>query len=94
MLTFEEANKTVHKVENEWHYPKLIKHGWTPEDKTGIGFVRSYKYKNPKFPDTVISGVVGVNSDYWSHRKENDWREINGGLWNTLETYLDSLSAT
>lgn len=39
-----EADKIVHKVEEEWHYPIFTNYGYEPIEKEGIGFVRHYNY--------------------------------------------------
>lgn len=48
MSTFEEADKKVHKVEDQWHFKYLTKYGFEPIDKEGIGF-------------PVPMNIVGVN---------------------------------
>lgn len=39
------TNETIHKVETQWHYPRMIKYGFKPITKEAIGFVHSYVYK-------------------------------------------------
>ena len=80
MATFEEANKKVHKVEDQWHYEMMTKCGFVPQDLEGIGFVRSYTYKHPN--GDQITCTTGVNADHWSGP--------NGafGYWKDLELFL------
>jgi len=79
---FNEANKIVHKVEDEWHYKILLKYGFEPLDKEGVGFVRSYKYKKG---DQTITYTTGVHADYWSGC--GGW-----GYWASLEPHLKTLN--
>lgn len=80
---FNEANKVVHKVEGEWHYPIFVKHGYEPVEKEGVGFVRSYNYIH-KVRGNRIKWTTGANADYW---------EGSGGrgYWGGLEPYLIKL---
>jgi hypothetical protein len=74
---FEEANKKVHPVETQWHYPTLTKHGFVPETKEQVGFVRAYTYTHPD--GRRIRCNTGVNSDYWTDldtKKFGYWREL------------------
>jgi hypothetical protein len=84
MKTFEEANQVVHKVEDEWHYPILTKHGFEPVDKTGVGFVRQFLYKKGGH---TIKMNTGVHCDYWA-----DLTVTGGGYWASLEPHLKTLS--
>ena len=79
MKTFEEANKTVHKVSDQWHYPILISHGFEPITQEAVGFVRSYDYVNNS--GEKIQCNTGCNSDYWSGLG-------GGGYWGALEPFL------
>ncbi len=36
-MDFNEANKAVHKVEDQWHYKTMIDNGWIADTLTGIG---------------------------------------------------------
>ena len=81
---FKKANEKVHKVEDQWHYKYLTKHGYKPIDKTGVGFVRSYRYQKEGH---VIRCVTGVNADYWEDKDNNGF-----GYWLDLESHLKKLS--
>jgi hypothetical protein len=83
-MDIQEANKKVHNVEDQWHYPIMIKYGFKPEDKTKTGLVRNYKYKNEKNQEVIA--VTGANGDYF---------KVNGqskGYWSDLEPYLKELT--
>lgn len=81
---FNEANKKVHAVEDQWHYPILTKFGFVPREKTGVGFVRSYNYDHPS--GNVIRCTTGASADYWSHEG------VPGtGFWAGLEPYVEKL---
>jgi len=81
--SFNKADKRVHKVEEEWHYPIFIKYGYEPIEKEGIGFVRSYDYVH-KERGNKIQWTTGCNRDYW--------KGSGGyGLWADLEPYLEKL---
>lgn len=84
-MTFEEANKAVHPVETQWHYPILTKFGWLPETKEGVGFVRSYVYKHPSY-DFLITCTTGASADYW---ERSDTQQC--GYWASLEPELEKL---
>ena len=81
---FNDADKIVHKVEKEWHYPIFTKYGYEPIEKEGIGFVRSYNYVH-KERGNKIKWTTGYNSDYW---------EGSGGYgyWTDLEPHLEKLN--
>lgn len=81
---FAKADKKVHKVEDQWHYPKLVNHGFEPIDKEGVGFVRSYRYQRG---DHIIRCTTGCNADYWK-----DETTGAGGYWSDLEPHLESLT--
>lgn len=90
-MTFEEADKIVHPVETQWHYPIFTKYGFVPLTKEGIGFVRNYKYEHPTLKH-FVSTTTGYNSDYWRHMKDKDsLQEISAGFWAALEPYLEKL---
>lgn len=81
---FEEANKKVHPVEGEWHYPIMARYGFAPETKEAVGFVRSYEYRHPSGHTIVVT--TGVSSDYWK-----DQQDLKTGYWLDLESHLKSL---
>lgn len=82
MNSFEEANKVVHPVEKQWHFPFLTKFGFEAVTKEDVGFVRMYTYKHPR--GEVIHCHTGMSRDYWEHGK-------TVGLWSDLEIHLQSL---
>jgi hypothetical protein len=86
--TFEEADKAVHQVENEWHYPILTKYGFMPISDTGMGFVRHCDYARED--GEVIRATTGHTADYWD--------VLNGTpntqekrYWADLEPHLKTL---
>ncbi len=83
MTTFAEANKTIHPVETQWHYPILMQYGFEAKTKEAIGFVRSYKYVHPESKETIIC-TTGASADYW------ETNEIYGNstFWSDLDPYL------
>ena len=89
---FNKANQVVHTVEKEWHYPIMTKYGFVPLDKTGIGFVRSYKYEHP-VTKRKITLTTGCRADYWTDVTE-EWKSGKSqpsDLWSSLEPYLEKL---
>ena len=78
---FEKADKKVHPVESQWHYPILTKYGFIAETKEAPGFVRAYTYKHPD--GRSIKCNTGVNSDYWT-----DFDTKKFSYWSELEPYL------
>jgi hypothetical protein len=82
-MTFEELNKTVHPVETQWHYETMINSGFTPIDKEGIGFVRSYRYSKG---DRIISCNTGASADYWRDETSGD-----GGYWASLKEHVSKI---
>lgn len=83
---FEESNKKVHPVEEQWHYPILTKFGFRPITKEGIGFVRSYDYEHPS-TGRRIRCATGYSSDYW--RELPPGKDVQG-FWSDLEPHLKS----
>jgi len=83
-MNFQEANKKVHKVEDQWHYPLMIAAGFVAVTKEAVGFVRNYHYTR----DTLnVVCVTGASSDYWSCSQ----RQSNG-YWADLEPFLKGLA--
>lgn len=80
---FIDADKHVHPVELQWHYPILTKYGYVPITKTGIGFVRRYTYENPVTKRTILV-ATGASSDYWEDGDDY-------GYWRALEPHLEKL---
>ena len=85
MGTFEEANQVVHTVESEWHYPIMTKYGFVPLDKTGIGFVRQYRYQHP-LNNCMVCVHTGVNADYWTNETQGGF-----GYYGTLENHVQKI---
>ena len=85
LARFNEADKRIHPVETQWHYPIMTKYGFVPVTKTGIGFVRSYKYEHPTTKH-VITCNTGYHADYW----EDSYNKCCP-LWKELEPYLERL---
>lgn len=81
---FEQANQKVHAVEDQWHYPILTKYGFVAQDKTGVGFVRSYNYHHSS--GVTIRCTTGSSADYWTHLNTK-----HHGYYGSLEGYLKSL---
>jgi len=81
-MTLQEADKTEHKVEDQWHYPILTAYGFEPIDKVKTGLVRSYKYKHKN--GDIIEWTTGFNADYWDNRTNNA-----RGYWGDLRPHLE-----
>ena len=80
-MNFQEANKIVHKVETQWHYPVLIAAGFEAITQEAIGFVRNYEYRKG---DRVIVCTTGSACDYWNEQGVN-----KGGYHGDLASYLN-----
>ena len=89
----EEANKIVHPVTSEWHYPILTKLGFKSLTDSGIGLVRRYQYNHQSFPSKKVVYSVGVNADYWQLIDDKNGEE-KYGYWSTLESSLLELILT
>lgn len=83
---FEKGRKTVHRVEDQWHYPILLKYGFTALTKEATGFVRSYMYERGNHQIKVTTDLQCTNADYWE--------ALPGpcGYWAGLEPYLKTLT--
>lgn len=75
---FERANKRIHKVEDQWHYPIMTKYGFKPLKELAVGFVRQYKYSNGL---DIITCNTGVNAEYWQAPQ-------GFGYWADLEPHM------
>lgn len=84
-MNFEEANKAVHPVENQWHYPIMIKYGYDAKTKEDIGFVRNYLYVHP-VTGKKMRLTTGSSADYWT---DLDTKET--GFHGTLKAHLESV---
>jgi len=83
-MNFQTANKKVHKVEDQWHYPLLIAAGFSAATKEAEGFVRKYVYEKD---GRQIVCSTGVSSDYWTDNATG-----KGGYWSDLEPFLKGLA--
>ena len=81
-MTFDEADKVIHPVETQWHYPILTAAGYLPNTLSATGFVRRYIYTHPATCN-VIAVSTGMNIDYWT---DNTTKQ--SGYWATLESHL------
>jgi hypothetical protein len=79
--SFKKANEVVHQVEDQWHYPIMMKYGYVSDTKEGIGFVRAYSYHHPKFEHKVTCST-GYSADYFNSSSGGH------GLWAKLEPHL------
>ena len=86
MTTFEEANKVVHPVDKQWHYPIMTAHGYEAVTTEAVGFVRSYMYVNRETNHTM-QVATGASADYW-----NDDVNNKTGYWGSLNSYLETLT--
>ena len=86
-MDFEAADKMVHSVESQWHYPIMHKHGYTADTKEATGFVRTYKYTNLSTGHSM-SVTTGAHSDHWM-----DATNRASGYWGTLGSHLASLTS-
>jgi len=84
---FEEANKAIHPVEKQWHFPIMTKYGYEAVTKEGIGFVRSYTYRHPTM-DRSMTVTTGASADYWDDPNPNGGH----GYWSDLEPHLIKLN--
>lgn len=84
-MTFDEANQQDHPVEEEWHYPLLIKYGFTPETLVAKGFVRCYVWNHSDGHRVIYN--IGCNADYWKNPITKD-----EGYWGTLEDHLKKVT--
>ena len=84
---FEKANQTIHRVEDQWHYPIMSKYGFTALTKEAPGFVRSYLYERGNH---TVQVTTGVNADYWIAMPSK--RAGPQGYWADLEPYLKTLT--
>ena len=87
-MEFNEANKVVHKAEDEWCYRLLTPLGFVCETPTGTGFTRKYNFKHPSGCTVCFS--IGANSDYWEGTTAEGGKV--GGYWNTLEKFAKSVA--
>ena len=84
-MSFAEANKKVHPVDTQWHFPIMSGHGYLPDTKEAVGFVRTYHYTNPTDGHTM-SVTTGASADYWT-----DKTNAASGYWRELEPHLEEI---
>ena len=84
MRSLEEADKVVHPVHTQWHYPILIAAGFVPETQEATGFVRRYRYKRDN--GHCINVSTGASADYW-----DDATTSAHGYWSTLGPHIAKL---
>lgn len=75
------VHDVVHPVEKQWHYPIMTKYGFKPQDLSGVGLVRFYKYTKD---NVMISCHTGVHQDYFIHGSKT-------GIWSELENYIKEM---
>jgi len=83
---FNDANKTVHLVETQWHYEKLIPAGYVALTPSQVGFVRTYHYEHPTTGSKIVA-TTGSSADYWE-----DTVFKARGYWASLEPHVKALA--
>jgi hypothetical protein len=78
-----EADRAMHPVAKQWHYPIMVRYGFEPVTKEAQGFVRTYEYR---MAGHVIRVTTGYNTDSWT-----DVTRGKTGLWAELEPHLKTL---
>lgn len=81
-MDFEEANKRVHSVEDQWHYETMVAAGFVAETKEAVGFVRRYRYSHPDGRKMVL--CTGASADYWTDEQSGET-----GLWGALKSHVN-----
>lgn len=87
-MTLDEADKKVHPVETQWHYPVMIKYGFIPITKEAVGLVRSYEYTNPT--GRLVRCTTGYSADTFEELDPTTRRIRNIGYHGGLEAHLKS----
>lgn len=85
-MDFEEANKAVHPVEKQWHFPIMTEAGYEPETMEAVGFVRHYFYEHPE-TGRRFKLCTGMNADYWV-----DVETKKQGYWTDLAPHLSAIA--
>jgi hypothetical protein len=85
-MNINEADKVVHPVETQWHYPIMVEHGYVPDTKEAVGFVRAYRYTHPITHHSIIA-MTGGQTDHWSDPANNAV-----GFWAALALHLKKLT--
>jgi len=81
---FNTANKVIHPVQTQWHYPIMTKYGYVAITKEDVGFVRRYIYQHP-VTGHKMSAHTGANGDYFcDDHHPIDWKK------NSLKLHLKS----
>jgi len=83
MEPLNKANEVICPVETQWHYPIMIKYGFSSTTPPQKGLVRGYLYTDNKGNEFNVN--TGVNADYWQHKTGGH------GYWGSLEKYLKTL---
>jgi hypothetical protein len=86
-MTIDEANKIVHPVEKEWHYPIMTKYGFIHDTKESTGFVRNYLYHH-QTTNHKIRVCTGANRDYFIDLE----KEVHPNYWGDLEPHLKQIT--
>lgn len=82
-MDFNQANRTVHAVQDQWHYETMIQEGFMPETLEATGFSRSYTYRKGEH---IIVVTTGASCDYWTD-KTNGGR----GYWSDLAPHVKKI---
>jgi hypothetical protein len=83
-----EADKKVHPVDTQWHFPIMARYGFQPLTLEAVGLVRSYDYISGDGLGLKIRVSTGFSSDYWRDETNNA-----GGYWSALEPHLRKLTS-
>lgn len=81
-----ECNRAIHDVEEEYCHEHMLAAGFDTEDRTGVGFVRSFLYRNDRGHE--IRWSVGINATYWEDLTTGDF-----GYWRDLIPHLKKVFA-
>jgi hypothetical protein len=82
-MDFQEADKKVHRVEDQWHYSILVAAGFVPITKEAVGLVRKYLYEKD---GRQIECSTGAQAEYWVDKSTGE-----GGYWAELKPFLKGL---
>lgn len=68
ITNFTEAEKEVHRVEDEWHFPVLTLFNFQPIEKQTVGRIRVYHYKNET--QNIIKAAFSYGAFYWKDKEK------------------------